>query len=242
MLTHIKTDTILFLDVETVSQVQQFDELDERWQKLWERKASYLIKEEETPKEIYSRAGIYAEFGKIICISVGIIGHKDGKRIFRIKSFFGEDEKQILLDFAKLLNSKFSGSEYLLCAHNGKEFDFPYLSRRMLINGIKLPYLLDLAGKKPWEVQHLDTLQLWKFGDYKHYTSLDLLAAAFDIPSPKDDIDGSQVGEIYYKDKKKGLKRIVQYCEKDTLTVAQLLLSYKGEKHLTEDEISKADE
>lgn len=240
MLEHIKSNKILFLDVETVSQKEKFDELSERWQLLWEKKARFLGTAEDTPEVLYERAAIYAEFGKIICISVGFLGLQDGKRIFRMKSFFGEDEKALLEEFANLLRTKFNSSDTLLCAHNGKEFDFPYLSRRMLINKIKLPNLLDLAGRKPWEVQHLDTLQLWKFGDYKHYTSLDLLSAIFNVDSPKDDIDGSQVGKIYYADKKKGLEKIVDYCEKDTLTVAQIFLSYKGEELIKKKEISKA--
>jgi|SRR5690554_3120997 len=242
MLEHIKTENILFLDVETVSQFETYNDLDDRWRKLWERKAKFLIKENEDAEDAYARAAIYAEFGKIICISVGYLGKQNDKRVFRIKSFYGEDEKQLLNDFAELLNTKFNNTDYLLCAHNGKEFDFPYISRRMLVNGIALPHLLNLAGRKPWEVQHIDTMQLWKFGDYKHYTSLDLLSALFGLPSPKDDIDGSQVGKTYYKDKKKGLKKIVEYCENDTLTVAQIFLSYKGEKHLDKTEISKAND
>ncbi|MEX2379869.1 MAG: 3'-5' exonuclease [Vicingaceae bacterium] len=236
MLEHIKLNKIVFLDIETVSQKDQFEKLDNKWKTLWEHKAKFLLKEDETAEDAYARAAIYAEFGKVVCISVGVLREVDGKRQFRIKSFAGDDEKEILNDFAALLDSKFCSNDFLLCAHNGKEFDFPYLSRRMLVNRIKLPYLLDIAGRKPWEVQHLDTLQLWKFGDYKHYTSLDLLTALFGIQSPKGDMDGSMVGPTYWNEK--NLPKIVEYCEQDTLAVAQLLLAYKGEDQLKAKEVS----
>jgi DNA polymerase elongation subunit (family B) len=239
MLEHIKLNNIVFLDIETVSQKEQFDNLNDKWKELWERKAKFLLKEDETAEDAYGRAAIYAEFGKIICISVGVLREVEGKRQFRIKSFSGDDEQQVLSGFANLLDSKFCSNDFLLCAHNGKEFDFPYLSRRMLVNRIKLPYLLDIAGRKPWEVQHLDTLQLWKFGDYKHYTSLDLLTALFDIQSPKEEMDGSMVGPTYWKEN--NLAKIVEYCESDTLAVAQLLLAYKGKKQLTPKEVSNAE-
>lgn len=236
MLENIKLDKVVFLDIETVSQKEHFDELDDKWKRLWEHKAKFLIREEETAEDLYSRAAIYAEFGKVICVSVGVLRQVNGQRQFRIKSFYGSEEKKVLKSFADLLDSKFCSNDYLLCAHNGKEFDFPYLSRRMLVNKIKLPYLLDIAGRKPWEVQHIDTLQLWKFGDYKHYTSLDLLAKLFDIASPKNDMDGSMVGPTYWKEN--DLSKIVEYCEQDTLTVAQLLIAYKGESQLKIKEIS----
>ena len=97
---------------------------------------------------------------------------------------------------------------------------------------------MNIAGKKPWEINHLDTMELWRFGDYKNYTSIKLLAALFDIPTPKDDIDGSQVAGVYYQEK--DLERIKIYCQKDTLTVAQLLLSYKGEELIKEENIEFA--
>lgn len=155
--------------------------------------------------------------------------------MFRAKSFFGDDEKQLLQEFSDLMRTHYHYDEYMLCAHNGKEFDFPYIARRLLINGMPLPNLLDIAGKKPWEVQHLDTMHLWKFGDYKHYTSVALLARIFNIPTPKDDIDGSLVREVYWKDK--DLDRIELYCRKDVLTVAQIFLRYRGEELLGEEEI-----
>ena len=226
MLDTINTDNILFLDIETVPQKRDYDSLDESFKKMWDMKVLSLQKSgrvTETPDEYYRSAGIYAEFGKVICISVGLIKGKE----FRIKSFFGDNEAQLLADFASLLRSHYTKAEHLLCAHNGKEFDFPYLSRRMLVNGIKLPKILDTAAKKPWEVQHLDTMELWKFGDYKNFTSLNLLATIFNIPTPKDDIDGSKVYDVYYNEK--NLERIVTYCQKDVLTVAQIILRMKGE-------------
>lgn len=230
MLDQIKLEKVIFIDIETVPLFPHHDFLSEKWKKLWERKAGYLSKENETPEEIYNRAGIYAEFGKIICISIGIIRDIEGKKSLRIKSFSSDDEKSLLVDFSALLRNHFKASDYLLCAHNGKEFDFPYIARRMLVNGVKIPYLLDTAGRKPWEIQHLDTLQLWKFGDYKHYTSLDVLTTLFSIPTPKSDMDGSDVGRVYWEEK--DLEKIVAYCQRDVVAVAQLILKYKGEELL----------
>jgi len=223
MLEQIKNENVLFLDIETVSQYPEYDEMPENFRKLWDTKATKLgLKEPETPPDVYERAAIYAEFGKIICISAGYL-HGDQ---LRIKSFYSLNEAELLLDFAQLLNTRYNKPEFMLCAHNGKEFDFPYIARRMLINGIKLPNILDTAGRKPWEVQHLDTMELWKFGDYKSYTSLALLTAAFGIPTPKDDIDGSQVGKVFWMEK--DLPRIVEYCQKDVIAIVQLFLRYKG--------------
>lgn len=235
MLDQIKNENVLFIDIETVPQYPVYDEVPVLMRKLWDIKASRLAsKEEETPEILYERAGIYAEFGKIICISAGILNGD----VLRIKSFSGKDEAELLNSFADMLNTKFSKPQYLLCAHNGKEFDFPYIARRMLINGIRLPAILDIAGRKPWEVQHLDTMELWKFGDYKNYTSLALLTAIFDIPTPKDDIDGSQVGNVYWVED--NLNRIVEYCQKDVVAIVQLFLRYKGEPLIASDNISIA--
>ncbi len=222
MLENLNLHNVLILDIETVPQYSEYNELPDRWKGLWDKKSKTLAKEDEIPSDLYERAGIYAEFGKIVCISVGILTQKGDRWGYRIKSFYGHDEKKVLMEFCELLNTGFSSPQKLLCAHNGKEFDFPYLARRILIHRLKLPYLLDTAGKKPWEVNHIDTMQLWKFGDFKSFTSLDLLAAVFDIPTPKDDIDGSMVREVYYKDK--DLERIKVYCEKDIITLANVLL------------------
>ena len=229
MLEQIKTKNILFLDIETVPVKENFEDLAPIFQELWEDKTAWQRKNEFTPSEFYKmKAGVMAEFAKIICISVGYLFFEKRESHFRIKSFYGDDERKIISDFNALLNSEFNKKQHQLCAHNGKEFDFPFIARRALINRLKLPKLLDIAGKKPWEINHLDTMELWRFGDYKHYTSLKLLAELFDIPTPKDDIDGSKVSGVYYQEK--DLERIKIYCQKDALTVAQLLLRYKGEK------------
>ena len=236
MLDHVKIEKVLFLDIETVPQYATYDELPVRLKEFWDHKSTRIkVNDTDTPDILYKRAGIYSEFGKIICISVGFI-HANK---LRIKSFAGDDEARLLHEFADMLENKFNKPGTLLCAHNGKEFDFPYIARRMLIHGIRLPFLLNNAGKKPWEVPYLDTMELWKFGDYKNYTSLALLTAIFDIPSPKDDIDGSQVGEYYWV--RKELPRIVIYCQKDVVAIAQLLLRYKGMPLIEEDNIIYAE-
>ena len=234
MIEKIRLDNILFLDIETVPLEENFNSLDDEMKQLWEQKTQYQRKEEFTAEEFYERAGIWAEFGKIVCISVGYFTTKDDIRNFRVTSFFGE-EKKILLDFNNLLNNHFDGSQNILCGHNAKEFDFPFIARRMIINNVSIPNKLNLFGKKPWEIQHLDTLELWKFGDYKHFTSLKLLTKILGIPSPKGDIDGSQVGHVFYVEK--DIDRIVTYCEKDVIAVAQVFLRFRKEDLLVEDEI-----
>jgi len=229
MLDKIHPEHILYLDIETVPQVERLEDFPEKLQKLWIRKSEALAKEGESAEKLFDRAGIYAEFGKIVCISCGTIYRRGNKRVYRVKSFYGTDEVALLTDFLAMLEKFMANPVHHLCAHNGQEFDFPYIARRVLINGLKLPSILDIAGAKPWEVRDylMDTMQLWKFGDYKHYTSLDLLCTIFDVPTPKDDIDGSQVAAVYYKDG--DLERIARYCEKDTLAVAQIILRLKGE-------------
>jgi hypothetical protein len=232
MLEQYDLNNLMVLDIETVPQYSSYDQLPEHMKKLWDHKTQYQRKEE-TAEEFYERAGIWAEFGKIICISVGIFT-KSGKTGLRVKSFALHDEKELLIKFADLLRSQ--PSSLILCAHNGKEFDFPYICRRMLINGVQMPAQLEISGKKPWEVNHLDTMELWKFGDYKSYTSLSLLTAIFDIPTPKDDIDGSMVGHVYWV--KNNLERIAIYCQKDVIATAQLLRRYRGEELISDDYIT----
>jgi len=234
MLHKLNLDDILFLDIETVPLHQQYSELSAQAQMLWEEKTRYQRKEEFSAEEFYDRAGIWAEFGKIVCISVGYFSFRHQQRTFRVTSFTGE-EKNLLEDFSRLVNEHFSRPNKLFCAHNGKEFDFPYISRRMIINGIEIPQKLQLFGKKPWEIPHLDTMEMWKFGDYKHYTSLKLLAHILGIPSPKDDIDGSEVRNVFYNEG--DIDRIATYCEKDTITVAQILLRFRNDTLLDDDEI-----
>lgn len=223
---------ILFLDIETVPQYPDFEQLDDRISKLWGKKALRIREtEDEDIQKTYQKAGIYAEFGKVVCICTGYF-HEDN---FRIKAFSGHDEKLLLAEFALMLETfqKRPGSQ--LCAHNGKEFDFPYLCRRMLINGISIPFILDSSGKKPWETSFIDTMDMWRFGDYKNYTSLDLLTAIFGIDSPKDAIDGSMVGDYYWN--KKDLEAIVTYCKKDVLAIAQLYLKLKGRDQMPKEKV-----
>ncbi|MDO8993228.1 MAG: 3'-5' exonuclease [Daejeonella sp.] len=234
MLESIDLQQVLVLDVETVPQYPSFNELPADYQSLWDQKTRFQRRDGETAAEFYSRGGILAEFGKIICISVGIFSKKTETLSLRVKSFYGDEEKEVIQSFIDLLNKQ--SDSLVLCAHNGKEFDFPYLCRRMLINGLQIPVQLNIHGKKPWEIMHLDTMDLWKFGDYKNYTSLNLLAAVFNIPSPKDDIDGSMVHKVYWKDN--DLERIRIYCEKDVITTAQILLKFKSLAALSSDQIT----
>lgn len=232
MLEQYDLHNIMVIDIETVPQYSCHDEVPENLQKLWDLKTQYQRKEE-SAEAFYEKAGIWAEFGKIICISVGIFTRGRGTGL-RVKSYASHDEAELLTQFADLLHSQ--PNNLILCAHNGKEFDFPYICRRMLVNGIKFPPQLDIAGKKPWEVNHLDTMELWKFGDYKNYTSLNLLTCIFNIPTPKDDIDGSMVGSVYWKEG--DLARIATYCQKDVVATAQLIRRYRGEELIIDDNIT----
>lgn len=220
---------ILFLDIETVPQYAEYEHVPAEWKELWSKKAEIILRnrEDDTAETIYNRAGIYAEFGKIVCITCGIIQGSANEKKLLLKSFYGDNEQILLYEFSEMIR-KWSGNDpKYLCAHNGKEFDFPFMCRRMIINGLTIPTVLNSSGKKPWEVNHLDTMDLWKFGDFKNYTSLNLLATALGVPTPKDDIDGSMVWEVYWKEK--NLERIVTYCQKDVVTVAQVFLRMMGE-------------
>ena len=239
MLQNISLNRVLFLDIETVPITYRYEELTEREQYLWNGKTQWLQRREEiSPTQSYEKAGIYAEFAKVVCISCGFFKIDGDKTIFRVKSFYGHDEKEVLKELISLLKKFSKIGDYLLCAHNGKEFDFPFLGRRILINDLDLPYALDIAGKKPWEVKHLDTMELWKFGDYKHYTSVDLLAHVLGIPSPKNDITGADVSRVYYEEE--DLEKIVRYCEKDVVTIARLMQKFKGYKPVTDDHVERA--
>ncbi|SFR35602.1 hypothetical protein SAMN04490243_1016 [Robiginitalea myxolifaciens] len=236
MLQKIPLDSILFLDTETVPQAQTFDELSEEARELYALKTRFQRKDDISAEEYYERAGILAEFGKIICISVGFFNLSGSQRQFRLRSFTGE-EKSLLIQFSELLEDHFGRPRHLLCAHNGKEFDFPYLARRMLIHGLRLPAKLNLFGKKPWEIPHLDTMELWKFGEFRHYTSLRLMAHVLGIPSPKEDLDGSQIRSVYYEDG--DIERIQKYCELDVLTTAQVFLRLRGDDLLDENQVTR---
>ncbi len=234
MIDTIPLEDILFLDIETVPQSPDFHTLSEEAQELWALKTKYQRKDEYTPEQFYERAGIWAEFGIIVCISVGYFLQTQDGRTFRVRSFTGAEDA-LLREFSELLDSHFSERRHLLCAHNGKEFDFPYLARRMIILGIPIPKKLLMFGKKPWEIPHLDTMELWRFGDFKNYTSLKLLAYVLGVPSPKEDIDGSMVRDVYYEEN--DLERITRYCERDVVTVAQVFLRLRNEDLLAEDQI-----
>jgi 3'-5' exonuclease len=246
MLENLDIANVLFLDIETVSGYSSYDDMDDRFQKLWKLKSKQILRqydeelEEDTVKNLYpERAGIFAEFGKIVCISVGIVVRDPSTKALsvRLKSFASDDEKKLLESFSTLVEQYYNNlNKHFFCGHNLREFDIPYICRRMVIHQMKLPTVLDIGGKKPWETKHLlDTLELWKFGDYKHYTSLNLLTHLFGIPSPKDDIDGSEVGNVYWNEK--DLPRICVYCEKDVLAVVQLLLKYMRQPLLDEPQI-----
>ncbi len=238
MLNQARLSQFLFLDVETVPEIYRFEDLDEIKKKLFEKKVKYRLNDDTTIEDVYEQAGIWAEFGKIIVISVGFFVKDDGSE-FRIKSFTSDNEAKLLQDFADLLNTKyFQRKDLRLCAHNGKEFDFPYIARRMIINRIPLPKQLAVYGKKPWETSFCDTMELWRFGDYKHYTSLELLTHILGIPSPKQDIEGKDVARVYYEDK--DLERIKNYCENDVIAIAQVLLRYMGKKLLKTEQIVRS--
>ena len=225
MLEQLDLQNLLVIDIETAPQYRNYQELPKHLQDLWEQKTIYQRKET-SAENFYQRAGIWAEFGKIICISAGVFTLGEETSL-RIKSYCCE-EAGLLEDFAEMLKRR--PANQILCAHNGKEFDFPYLCRRMLINKITIP---------PQEVTMTDTLQWWKFGDYKNYTSLNLLAAIFNIPTPKDDIDGSMVGHVYWEENDS--KRIKTYCQKDVVTTAQLLRRFRGEELIPEENITYID-
>lgn len=235
MLEKVRLERILFLDIETVPQEYAYEKLDDKTRELFEAKTRFQAERDNKPyEEVYAdRAGILAEFGKIVCISVGFVNDTPTGKQIRMKSFYHDDEETLLKNFKDLLEN--SDKFQILCGHNAKEFDFPYICRRMLIHGIRLPDVLDIAGKKPWEISHLDTMELWKFGDFKAYTSLALLCHVFNIPTPKDDISGADVARVYYEEN--DLERIKIYCEKDVVALIQLFLRMRGNALVDEGEI-----
>ena len=238
MLEKVNLDKVLFLDIETAPQTYKIEDLDEVKKSLFSAKTRFMHQGEEAALEqaYNDRASIFAEFGKIICISVGIVHTNSiGEKQIRMKSFYHDDEETLLRQFSDLLNEKYNTPYHILCGHNAKEFDFPYICRRMLINGLKLPLALDIAGKKPWEISHIDTMELWKFGDYKAYTSLPLLCNIFNIPTPKDDISGADVARVYYEEN--DLERIKIYCEKDVVALIQVFLKMKGDALVEEENV-----
>ena len=217
---------LLFLDIETVSCVPGYQGLDEQLRLLWDKKAAVLgATEPQAISELFfEKAAIYAEFGKVVAIGLGYITFDDHEEpMLHIKGLSNHDEKALLQTLWEFLEAKCQQASWRLCAHNGKEFDFPYLCRRMLVHGIPLPQVLNIAGKKPWEVNHLDTMEMWKFGDKKSFTSLDLLAALFKVKSSKGLMDGSKVNHCYYVDN--DLDKITAYCMQDVVVTAQIFLN-----------------
>lgn len=241
---NIRLENMLLIDIETVSQFPHFNEMDENWQQLWSEKVQRTLPEETTAAEFYpQRAGIMAEFAKVICISVGYFKKDNNILKLRIKSFYADDEKQLLKDFIAALEIKeSSNNKWSFTGHNIKEFDIPFICRRLLINGINIPAFLDFQNMKPWETNMIDTFQYWRFGDYKHFTSLKLLAAALNVPSSKDDIDGSMVGAVYWgsrdeSEKQTNLQRIVTYCQKDVITTGNIILRFKNLPLITTEQV-----
>lgn len=234
---NIRLENLLLIDIETVSEHPTFSELNDDWKELWQEKVQRQLPENVTAEEFYpQRAGVMAEFSKVVCISVGYF-KREGKDLhLRIKSFYGDDEKTLLQDFiAALQKMEAANNKWSFCGHNIKEFDIPFICRRLVINILTIPPFLDFQNMKPWETNMIDTFQYWRFGDYKHYTSLKLLAAALNVPSPKDDIDGSMVGNVYWVEK--NLERIVTYCQKDVVTTANIVLRFKNMALLAEDAV-----
>jgi hypothetical protein len=249
MIDQIDATKVLFLDIETVSGAATYDDLDDNFKYLWGLKAPGVLKrygeeltEEENAASYIDKAAIYAEFGKIVCISVGAVYRDKDKRLkIRLKSFANRDEKILLQDFNAMLDQYYGDvKRQFICGHNIKEFDVPYMCRRIVVNQLPLPKMLQITGRKPWELEHLlDTMTLWKFGDYKSYTSLKLLAGVLGFPTPKDDIDGSQVGRVFWEDD--DLERIATYCEKDVLATAQLFFRYQRKPLLEDDQVQVAE-
>ncbi|MFB2118673.1 3'-5' exonuclease [Parapedobacter sp. 2B3] len=238
MLETVDLQQVMVLDIETVSQKAAFDELPDNFKELWAHKVRNTLEADQTAADVYPNAGLHPEFGKIICISVGVFHQRQGQMGFRLKSFTHIDERELLVGFSNLLQTQ--PTTLILCGHNGKAFDFPYLCKRMVINGLPLPAQLDISGKKPWEINHLDTMELWRFGDFRSYVSLNLIAAALGIPSPKDDISGEDVYRVYYGEN--DLARIRIYCEKDVLTTAQILRRLRNEPPIAQEAVSYAGE
>lgn len=234
---NVPLENLFLMDIETVSSKESFHLLEDHWKELWGEKIKRHLSPDSTPEEMYpQRAAIFAEFARVICISFGYFKKENEGWELRIKSLYGHNEQRILEEFSATINNLPANKKnWIFTGHNVKEFDIPFLCRRMLANNVSIPKRLNFQNMKPWETPILDTLHLWRFGDYKNYTSLKLLAAVLGVPSPKDDIDGSQVGNVYWKEK--DLKRISVYCEKDVLTVGNIMLRFRGLPILNEGQV-----
>ena len=239
---NIKTEDLIVIDIETASVSASFNLLEEKWQELWEEKTIRILPEGITAQEFYpQRAGVMAEFSKIVCISIGYFIREQHLKI-RVKSFYGDDEKKILDDFLQTVSKIESfNNNWCFAGHNIKEFDIPFICRRLLVNNMRIPPYLDFQNMKPWETNIVDTFQYWRFGDYKNFTSLKLLAAAMGVPSSKNDIDGSMVAELYHtgnaQEKEINMKRIATYCQKDVVTTANIILRFKNAPIIHENDI-----
>ena len=239
---NIKTEDLIVIDIETASVSASFNLLEEKWQELWEEKTIRILPEGITAQEFYpQRAGVMAEFSKIVCISIGYFIREQQLKI-RVKSFYGNDEKKILDDFLQTVSKIESfNNNWCFAGHNIKEFDIPFICRRLLVNNMRIPPYLDFQNMKPWETNIVDTFQYWRFGDYKNFTSLKLLAAAMGVPSSKNDIDGSMVGELYHtgnaQEKEINMKRIATYCQKDVVTTANIILRFKNAPIINEADV-----
>lgn len=225
---NIKLDNLLLIDIETVPQHPSFELLSEDWKHLWEEKTQRSLPDFTSAAEFYpQRAGVMAEFAKIVCISIGYFTKQDNALQLRLKSFYGDEEKKLLQDFIGTVNQmEAKNNKWCFAGHNIKEFDIPFICRRLVINSLPIPPYLDFQNMKPWDTNMIDTFQYWRFGDYKNYTSLKLLAAALGVPSPKDDIDGSMVADVYWKEK--NIERIATYCQKDVVTTGNIILRFKN--------------
>lgn len=234
---NIRLENLLLIDIETVSENAAFETLSEEWKMLWQEKVQRSLPEGVSAAEFYpQRAGVMAEFAKVVCISIGYFKKEGSTWLLRVKSFYGDDEKKLLQDLLITLQQlETTNTKWSFTGHNIKEFDIPFICRRLLINGLIIPPILDFQNMKPWETNMIDTFQYWRFGDYKHYTSLKLLAAALKVPSSKDDIDGSMVGDVYWKEKQ--LQRIVTYCQKDVVTTGNIVLRFKNLPLLTNEQV-----
>lgn len=224
----MKLSDLLIIDIETVPAEKTYDHLNQQWKALFTDKATKTVPFLENPAEIYQkRGGIWAEFGKIVCIGIGIFRWVDpvGWEL-DLFSFAGHEEVEILRNFAVFCEKQANNQPgFGFAGHNIREFDLPFIGRRMLINGVPLPISLQLQNKKPWELSHhFDTMAYWKFGDYKSYISLELLANVLGIDTPKQGISGADVQHLYYE--QNNLPAIVAYCKKDVIATARIIQRY----------------
>lgn len=225
-----------FVDTETIPGYKDFNDMPEELARMYERKFGHELANNDPDKfdnfedHYRARAALYPEFGKIVCLVIGVIfvDDKDKQEKLKLKTLCGRHEDKLLAEAAPIID-KFDS----LVGHNSKEFDFPYLCKRFYVHGIQLPQILNIAGKKPWEVSLIDTMELWRFGSFKGSTSLELFAHCLGLPSPKQDMTGADVAKVYYemfdhmKDgelpfeaESAAIQKIGKYCQGDVVTLA----------------------